>query len=91
MGPRPRAFWGRILVGVKDDILEVKTWNKGRYFVAANIRDKLNNFTWTLIVVYGPANHEISREFITELNDCCHESSLPVSSMTRVIIRGALD
>lgn len=42
---------GGILVGVKADILEVETWNKGRHFVAANIRDRLKNFRWTLIVV----------------------------------------
>lgn len=73
-----RGHSGGILVGIKDDILEVEGWIKGNYYIEAIIRDRLTNFRWRLIVVYGPANHSFSKDFITELEERVHVFALPV-------------
>lgn len=65
-------------VGIKDDFLEIESWNKGVYFLEARIRNRLTNARWRMVVVYGPANHSLSGDFIAELQQCCMESSLPM-------------
>lgn len=68
---------GGILVGVKDDRLEIEGWSKGVFHVAVCLRDRLKNVRWRLVVVYGPANHSFSEDFIEELQTCCRDSVLP--------------
>ena len=69
---------GGILVGVRNNILEVERWDKGEFFVEAQVRNRLTNFRWSVIVVYGPANHDFSAAFLEELGKKCTESLLPV-------------
>lgn len=57
-------------MGIKDDRSEIKEWIAGRHFLGVSLRDRLDNFRWRLITVYGPANHDFSEEFIRELGDC---------------------
>jgi len=59
---------GGILVGVKYDRLEIEGWNKGVYYLEVMIKDRLDNFRWRLVVVYGPANHDWSADFLKELD-----------------------
>jgi hypothetical protein len=55
-------------VGVKDDRLEIEGWNKGVYYLEVMIKYRLDNFRWRLVVVYGPANHDWSADFLKELD-----------------------
>jgi len=68
---------GGILVGVKNDFTEVEGWNLGEHFLGVDIRQRNNNFRWRLLVVYGPANHELSRGFLTELDSTIKVFPLP--------------
>lgn len=56
---------GGILVGVKDDVLQVEDWVTGSHFVGVQVRNRLSNFRCKLLVVYGPADHSLSRGFFT--------------------------
>jgi len=53
-----RGHSGGILVGVKEDILQVENWDLGETFVGVTVRHRLSNFRWDVLVVYGPANHD---------------------------------
>jgi hypothetical protein len=46
---------GGILMGVKDDLLEVEETEVGGFFVCMALRNRLQNFRWELLTVYGPA------------------------------------
>lgn len=67
-----------ILLDIKDDFLEIERWNKGGFFMEAGIRNRLNNIRWRMMVVYRPTNHSLSDDFISELQQCCLESNLPL-------------
>ena len=69
---------GGILMGVKGDSLEVEDWECFTYAIKAVIRDRVSNFRWCVITVYGPANHQFSKEFLNELSYICRNEILPV-------------
>jgi hypothetical protein len=59
---------GGILVGVKQDSLEVLGWQGLKYCAVLIIRNIIDKFTWRLIVVYGSPYDETKLEFIDELH-----------------------
>ena len=71
-----RGHSGGILVGVRDDVLEVEGWETGIFFLGVTIRNRLDNFRWVLFVVYGPAQHEHSSSFLAELTNLGERSVL---------------
>ena len=68
---------GDILVGVKNDIFEVEEWTLGEFFVRTVLRNRLDNFRWSLVVVYGPAQHDLSTAFLLELSEVLQNSPFP--------------
>jgi exonuclease III len=58
---------GGILLGVKQEEMDIGAFDKGNFFVSALLRNKSSGFKWEVIVVYGPAQHEKSEEFLEEL------------------------
>jgi exonuclease III len=71
------AFRG-ILLGVKDRGLEVEDTKVGEFYISMVLRNKVSNFRWELITVYGPANHEKTPDFIAELSRKCLLATLPM-------------
>lgn len=69
---------GGILLGVKEDILQVEDWDSGDFFMGVTIRHKVLNIRWECITVYGPAQHEKSEEFLKEMSSKCEKSVLPM-------------
>ena len=69
---------GGIFVGVKEDALEVEHWEVNDYFVGATIRNRMTNFRWDFLAVYGPANHTFFPDFIDNLSKRCEDVVLPV-------------
>ena len=65
-------------MGVKEDLLQVEKWEQGEFFVGATVRHRILNFRWDVLVVYGPANHELSMSFLEELRMRCQETELPL-------------
>lgn len=58
---------GGIFLGVREDVLLVEDWWEGEFYMAATIRNRLDNWGWNIMVVYGSANHVHSRRFLDEL------------------------
>ena len=73
-----RGHSGGILMGVKEDLLQVENWEQGEFFVGTTVRHRILNFRWDVLVVYGPANHELSMSFLEELRMRCQETELPL-------------
>ena len=69
---------GGILLGVKQDILQVENWETDDFFVGATIRHILLNVRWDLISVYGPAKHEFSPNFLDNLTRRSENATLPI-------------
>jgi hypothetical protein len=44
---------GGILVGVKEDIFEIISWEIFKYYVSVIIRDRKNGSVWRFVSVYG--------------------------------------
>jgi hypothetical protein len=42
------------------------------------LRNRASNWRWEMLAVYGPAQHEKSREFIAELSRKCLYATLPM-------------
>ncbi|KAK1630378.1 hypothetical protein QYE76_004693 [Lolium multiflorum] len=59
---------GGILVGVNEDTFEAIAWTEGRFFLRVDILQLATNTMWTVFVVYGPADHRFSDEFLGELS-----------------------
>ena len=73
-----RGHSGGILVGVKLDDKEVEDWFVGDFLIAVTIRERKTNFRWVLMTVYGPAQHDLSVDFLTETSGRLNGQTLPV-------------
>jgi exonuclease III len=69
---------GGILVNVQGDILEVENHTARTYSIQTTIRNRLTNFKWDVVMVYGPTHHDFSLDFLAELSDICSHSGLPL-------------
>lgn len=69
---------GGILLGVKEDILQIDNWETGEYFVGITVRHGTLNVRWECLTVYGPAQHERSADFLQELNTQSEQALLPL-------------
>jgi exonuclease III len=58
---------GGMLLGFRDECFEVGAWRKGSFFISADIFHRCKRLIWTCILVYGPADHSRTREFLDEL------------------------
>lgn len=77
MGADSRSLRG-ILLGVKDNLFEAESWDFGTYFVGVTIRNRISNIRGEVVIVYGPADHQWSQNFLDELDIKCNESRLPI-------------
>ena len=48
-----KGHFGGILLGIKDDVLEVESWEKGEFFLGAIIRNELTNFRWSICSLWA--------------------------------------
>lgn len=67
-----------ILKGVKGDVLELEECSMGDFHIQLAIRNRLNNSRWVTVCVYGPSQHNRSRDFLDELTALCSHCSLPL-------------
>lgn len=68
---------GGILVGTKDDAVEITSITIGHFFVSIAMIQKDNMFSWELLNVSGPADHDLSMEFLSEIETKIASSSIP--------------
>jgi hypothetical protein len=53
-------------------------WKKGVFFISALVLQRSNNSKWIFVLVYGPADHGRSEEFLQELVLFVSSSPFPV-------------
>jgi hypothetical protein len=63
----PHGRSGGILLGVRSDTMEVLARSGGDYHIKLHIRNRADNFTWSLVAVYGAAQDEFKADFLHEL------------------------
>ena len=51
----PHGRSGGILLGIRTDTMEVLDVTDGDFHIKMHIRNKTDNFIWSLVAVYGPA------------------------------------
>ena len=69
---------GGMLVGVNEDAFEVLEWRGGAFHIRVDVRQLDNSSTWSLFVVYGPADHRRSQDFLLELSAAVSACPLPL-------------
>lgn len=69
---------GGLLVGVKLESFEIEQVELAGHFLGYLIWNRLTNFRFWVINVYGPAQHEFSEDFILELSNFCSNEVLPM-------------
>jgi hypothetical protein len=66
-----------ILVGFRDDLFEIISFLAKYFCVYAILKNKIDNFIYQSVMVYGSPYHEHKLEFIAELHDVMENSTIP--------------
>jgi exonuclease III len=69
---------GGLLLGFRDETFEVGEWRKGVFFISAKILQRNINMIWCFMLVYGPADHGRTEEFLGELERAVAECQVPL-------------
>ncbi|KAE8776575.1 hypothetical protein D1007_50757 [Hordeum vulgare] len=69
---------GGILLGVREDAFSVEDMDRGEFFVSMAITDRRSHLSWEVIIVYGPADHGRSVEFLAKLRNKVESCTTPV-------------
>src|SRR3954467_14750823 len=63
----PRGRSGGILLGVRDETMKILASSVGDFFIKLHIRNKADDFVWSLVVVYGDAQDVYKANFLREV------------------------
>jgi hypothetical protein len=74
----PRGRSGGILLGVRTDTMEVLARSGGDYHIKLHIRNRADNFTWSLVTVYGAAQDEFKADFLREMVNLAKDNPYPI-------------
>ena len=74
----PSVRSGGILLGIHSTYLELLSTSKGEYHIKFHLRNKSDNFLWSLVAVYGAAQEEFKSAFLKELVNTCRDNSHPM-------------
>lgn len=69
---------GGILCGVKKDLYDVGSFQRGDFMLQMNLWDKIRKVKWNFLVVYGAAHDEHKMEFLSELSSFCSRNKGPI-------------
>lgn len=69
---------GGLLLGVDVEGFEIENSIKYTHFIGFLIRNRLSNFRFWVLNVYGPAQHDLSEDFINELYEFSAKVELPI-------------
>ena len=70
----PRDRSGGILLGVRSDTMEVLAYSMGKF----HIRNRADNFIWSLVAVYGAAQEDSKAAFLRELVNLAKYNPHPI-------------
>jgi hypothetical protein len=74
----PRGRSGGLLVGIRSSSLELLGSSDGKFHIKLHIRNKSDNFMWSLVAVYGAAQDEFKPAFLRELVNLVKDNPYPV-------------
>jgi hypothetical protein len=74
----PRGRLGGILLGVRTYTMKVLERSSGDYHIKLHIRNRADNFTWSLVTVYGAAQEEFKADFLCELVNLAKVNPHPI-------------
>jgi hypothetical protein len=76
LSPTPRKI-GRDSFGSKERQIRFNTNVEGEFFVKFHLNNRVDNFKWILMAVYGPTQEDFKTAFLTELVRTCQQNYLP--------------
>ena len=74
----PRGRSGGMLLGIKTDTMELLDHSDGEFHIKFQIRNKSDNFIWSLVAVYGAAQEEYKAAFLRELVNLAKDNPYPI-------------
>jgi hypothetical protein len=74
----PRGRSGGILLGVGTDTIEIMARSGGDYHIKLHIHNRVDNFMWSLVAVYGAAQEEYKADFLRELVNMAKDNPHPI-------------
>lgn len=73
-----RGHSGGLLLGIKLESFEVEKVEMAEFFLGCLVRNRLTNYRFWFLNIYGPAQHDLSDDFIQELSSFCANELLPI-------------
>jgi hypothetical protein len=74
----PRGRSSGMLLGVDFQTFDIGEIDKGDFYIKFLLCNKVDDFKWALVVVYGPAQGEFKEKFLAELVNMCSHERLPL-------------
>jgi exonuclease III len=74
----PKGRSGGILVGVNKDKIDVLDIKHGNFLLKFKLRNKEDNFEWSLLAVYGAAQDNEKEAFLSEQVRMCDTENVPL-------------
>jgi hypothetical protein len=74
----PRGRSGGLLVGVRSDTMDVLASSDGEYHIKLTIQNKVDDFIWSLVAVYGAAQDAFKADFLRELVNLAKDNPYPM-------------
>jgi hypothetical protein len=65
-------------LGINPSIFDIGFISQGDYHIKFRMRNKVDGFQWNLIAVYGVAQAEHKKCFLTEIVQCCQNETIPL-------------
>jgi hypothetical protein len=74
----PRGQSRGMLLGVDLQIFDIGVIEEGDFFIKFRLCNKVDDYKWALVIVYGPAQDEFKESFLAELVNMCSHENLPL-------------
>jgi hypothetical protein len=65
------------LLGINAAVLQILMILEGEFLIKFHLCNKINNFKWILMAVYGPAQDNFKTAFLSKLVRTCQQNPLP--------------
>jgi hypothetical protein len=76
-----RPPWGRsggLLIGIRSSTMEIVDNSEGEFHIKLHIRNKSDNFIWSLVSVYGAGQDNFKPDFLRELVNLAKDNPYPI-------------
>jgi hypothetical protein len=67
-----------LLLGVKMETFEIEKVESANFFLGCLVRNRLTNYRFWFLDIYGLAHHDLSEDFIQELSSFYDNELLPI-------------